>query len=178
MVDFALFGRFTLTQLTLEGFIMTITSTLISLENPVFHTYLIAAGIMILKLMLQPWMTVVRMMQVSAGFRSPEDMKKTPLNPNPNPGQTEVNEYVDRSRRINLNDLESIPGFLAAGFLFVLVNPPLLFAQIVIWTYVAARALHFLAYVTARIHDIRATFWTFSSLSVITMAVYILMQSL
>jgi len=178
MVNFLTRGRIPLPKPAQEGFIMTITTTLISLDNPVFQTYLIAAGIMLLKLMLQPWMTVYRMLKVNAGFRNPEDTKKTPVNPNPNPDQTNVNEYVDRSRRINLNDLESIPGFLAAGFLFVLVNPPLLFAQIVIWTYVAARALHFLAYVTAQIHDIRATFWTFSSLPVIAMAVYILVQVL
>ena len=100
--------------------------TILTLDNPVFHTYLLAAAIMILKLMLQPWMTVWRMMKVRAGFRSPEDAKQSPINPEPVDGQLELNEYVDRSRRLNLNDLESIPGFLAAGFLFVLVNPPLL----------------------------------------------------
>jgi hypothetical protein len=80
-------------------------------DNPAFRTYLLAALIMLLKLMLQPWM----MMQVRAGFRSPEDAKKSPLNPSPLAGQLDLNEYVDRSRRMNLNDLESIPGFLAAG---------------------------------------------------------------
>ena len=94
---------------------MNVDTALLSLENPVFQTYVIATCIMILKLMLQPWMTVVRMMRVGSGFLSPEDLKKTPLNPNPEPTQLEVNEYVDRSRRLNLNDLESIPGFLAAG---------------------------------------------------------------
>jgi hypothetical protein len=113
---------------------MNVEIAVLSLDNPVFQTYLIAASIMILKLMLQPWMTVVRMMTVGAGFRSPEDLKKTPLNPNPQPAQLEINEHVDRSRRLNLNDLESIPGFLAAGLLFVLVEPPLLLAQILIWT--------------------------------------------
>ncbi|HEY5622397.1 MAG TPA: MAPEG family protein, partial [Gammaproteobacteria bacterium] len=113
---------------------------LLTFDNPVFRTYALAATIMLLKLMLQPWMTVARMMKVNAGFRSPEDAKKSPLNPAPEPGQLDVNEYVDRSRRINLNDLESIPGFLAAGFLFVLSSPPLLLAQILIWGYVAARA--------------------------------------
>ena len=155
---------------------MSVETTLLSLDNPVFHTYVIAAAIMILKLMIQPWITVQRMMKVHAGFRSPEDMKKSPLNPEPREGQTDVNEYVDRSRRINLNDLESIPGFLAAGFLFVLVGPPLLLAQILIWTYVGARAVHFVAYSTAQLHDVRATLWTFSSLTVIAMAVYVLMQ--
>ena len=148
--------------------------TILTLDNPVFHTYLLAAAIMILKLMLQPWMTVWRMMKVRAGFRSPEDAKQSPINPEPVDGQLELNEYVDRSRRLNLNDLESIPGFLAAGFLFVLVNPPLLLAQILIWTYVGARTAHFVAYVTAQLHDVRATLWTFSSLSVIAMAGYVL----
>ena len=152
--------------------------TTLSLDNPVFHTYLIAAAIMILKLMLQPWITVQRMMKVSAGFRSPEDAKKSPLNPAPTEGQTDLNEYVDRSRRMNLNDLESIPGFLAAGLLFVMVGPPLLLAQILIWTYVVARAAHFIAYATAQLHDIRATCWTFSSLPVIVMAGYVLAKVL
>ena len=153
-------------------------ATTLSPDNPVFQTYVIVAAIMILKLMIQPWMTVWRMMQVRAGFRSPEDLKKSPLNPVPVEGQTDVNEFVDRSRRINLNDLESIPGFLAAGFLFVLVGPPVLLAKVLMWTYVAARAAHFIAYVTAQLHDIRATLWTFSSLVVIVMAAYVLWQVL
>ncbi len=153
---------------------MPVGVELLSLENPVFYTYVLAASVMLLKLMLQPWMTVIRMTTVGAGYRSPEDTKKSPVNPNPKPGQLDVNEYVDRSRRINLNDLESIPGFLIAGLLFVLSNPPLLLAQILIWTYVAARALHFAAYTTAQLHDIRAFFWTWSSVAVITMTGYVL----
>ena len=157
---------------------MPIESAILNLENPVFHAYALAASIMLLKLMIQPWITVQRMMKVGAGFRSPEDTKKSPLNPAPREGQTDINEYVDRSRRINLNDLESIPGFLAAGLLFVLAEPPLLLAQILIWTYVGARAAHFVAYATAQLHDVRAFCWTWSSLSVIAMAVYVLMQVL
>jgi glutathione S-transferase len=157
---------------------MNTESAILSIQNPVFHTYALAAAIMVLKLMIQPWITVQRMMKVQAGFRSPEDARKTPLNPEPRAGQLEVNEYVDRSRRMNLNDLESIPGFLAAGFLFVLVEPPLLLAQILIWTYVIARAAHFVAYATAQIHDIRATCWSFSSLAVIAMAVFVLIRVL
>ena len=157
---------------------MSPDSLVLSLDNPVFQTYALTASIMILKLMLQPWMTVQRMMKVRGGYRSPEDAKRTPLNPEPQPGQLEANEYVERSRRINLNDLENIPGFLAAGFLLVLVEPPLLLAQVLLWGFVAFRALHFAAYLTAQIHDIRATFWTFSSLSVIVMAVYVLVRAL
>ena len=85
---------------------------------------------MILKLMIQPWITVQRMMKVGAGF------------------------------------------------LFVLTGPPLLLAQVLIWTYVGARAAHFVAYSTAQLHDIRAFCWTWSSLAVIGMAAYVLMQVL
>jgi len=157
---------------------MTVEATILNFENPVFHTYVVVASIMILKLMLQPWMTVVRMTKAAGGYRSPEDAKKSPLNPNPNPAQLEVNEYVDRSRRLNLNDLESIPGFLAAGFLFVLTDPPLMLAQILFWAYLVARAAHFIAYTTAQLHDVRAFCWTWSSLSVIVMAGYTLAQVL
>lgn len=157
---------------------MIVDSAILTLKNPVFQTYLLAASIMILKLMLQPWMTVARMTKARAGYRSPEDAKKSPLNPEPRTGQLEINEYVERSRRMNLNDLESIPGFLAAGFLLVLVDPPLLLAQILIWTYVVSRAAHFVAYVTAQLHDIRAFCWTWSSLSVIVMAAYTLTKAL
>ena len=156
---------------------MSVDPAVLSLDNPVFRTYVLAASIMILKLMLQPWMTVVRMTKAGGGFRSPEDAKKSPLNPKPAPAQLEVNEYVDRSRRINLNDLESIPGFLAAGFLLVLSHPPLLLTQILIWTYVASRAAHFVAYVTAQLHDVRAFCWTWGSLSVIAMAGYALVKA-
>lgn len=157
---------------------MTEVSLTLSLENPVFVTYAIAASIMLLKLLLQPWMTVFRMMKVRAGFRSPEDAKRSPINPTPDPAQLEPNEYVERSRRLNLNDLESIPAFLVAGLLFVLVEPPLLLAQVLLWTYVIARAAHFIAYVTAQLHDIRATPWTVSSVSVLVMVAYTLVRVL
>lgn len=146
-------------------------------DNPVFVTYLLTASLMLLKLMLQPWMTVVRMMKVKGGYRSPEDAKKSPLNPEPAEGQLAPNEYVERSRRMNLNDVETIPGFLIAGFLFVLTDPPLLLAQILMWLFVVARLGHFFAYATAQLHDVRATFWTFSSLPVLFMAGYTLLAA-
>ena len=64
---------------------MTVASAVLSFDNPVFRTFALAASLMLLKLMLQPWMTVARMTKVKAGFRSPEDAKKSPLNPEPKP---------------------------------------------------------------------------------------------
>lgn len=153
------------------------TSSL-SLENPVFWTYALAASIMLLKLLLQPWMTVVRMMKVNAGFRNPEDAKKSPMNPSPSLAQLEPNEYVERSRRLNLNDLESIPAFLVAGLLFVMAAPPLLLAQVLIWGYVLSRAAHFVAYATAQLHEVRATFWSIGSIAVLVMVGYTIVKLL
>ena len=136
----------------------------LSLNKPLFATYVIAATLMILKAVSMSWLTVIRMMQVNGGFRSPEDLKKTPLNPAPNPKQLEPNDRVERIRRIQMNDLENLPFFLVAGFLYVLTQPSLQLAQWLLYGYVVSRFLHFAAYFTAQIHEVRATFWTIGSL--------------
>ncbi len=122
----------------------------LSFGNPLFATYVIAATIMILKAVSMSWLTVVRMMKANGGFRSPEDIRRTPLNPNPDPVQLQPNDSVERIRRIQLNDLESIPYFLVAGLLFVLAEPSLRLAQWLLYGYVVTRLLHFAAYFTAQ----------------------------
>jgi glutathione S-transferase len=107
--------------------------TSISLQNPLFATYAIAATLMILKAVGMSWLTVVRMMQEKGGFRSPEDLRKTPLNPAPHPSQLAPNERVERIRRIQMNDLENLPFFLVAGLLFILTEPSLLLARLLLF---------------------------------------------
>jgi glutathione S-transferase len=150
----------------------------LSFQNPLFSTYVIAACIMILKATMMSWLTVFRMMQVNAGFRSPEDIKKTILNPNPSSEQLAANEYVDRIRRIQLNDLENLPFFLVAGFLFILTEPSIAVARWLLYGYVISRLLHFAAYFTARTHDTRATLWTVGSLILIFMSCWTLFVAL
>ena len=139
----------------------------LNMQDPVFATYIIAATVMILKAVAMSWLTVVRMMQVKGGYRSPEDLRQTRLNPNPDPRQLQPDERVERIRRIQLNDLENLPYFLVAGFLFVLTGPSLLWAQLLLYGYVISRLLHFAAYFSAQTHDMRATFWTVGSLILI-----------
>jgi len=150
----------------------------LSLQNPVFATYVIAASIMILKAVAMSWLTVARMMQAKGGYRSPEDLRKTPLNPAPDPKQLEPNERVERIRRIHLNDLENLPFFLVAGLLFVLTNPSLLLTRWLMYGYVVSRLLHFAAYFTAQTHDMRATLWTVGSLILIFMTCWTLLAAL
>jgi glutathione S-transferase len=109
----------------------------LSLQNPLFATYVIAATLMILKAVSMSWLTVIRMMQVKGGFRSPEDIRKTPLNPEPNPKQLQPDERVERIRRIHLNDLENLPFFLMAGFLYILTEPSLLLARVLLYGYMS-----------------------------------------
>lgn len=150
----------------------------LDLQDPLAATYAIAAALMILKAAAMSWLTVYRMLQVNGGFRSPEDLRRTRLNPAPDARQLDPDERVERIRRIHLNDLENLPFFLAAGFLYVLSDPPLVLAQWLLYGYVASRLLHFAAYLGARTHDTRAALWTIGSLIIIYMACAALVAAL
>ncbi|WP_170482271.1 MAPEG family protein [Ruegeria arenilitoris] len=151
---------------------------LLNFENPVFTVYVIAASLMVLKVMGQGWMTVHRMLKVGGGWASPEDLRKGLINKNPEPSQLDVNDYVDRSRRMHRNDLENVPAFWVAGLLFVLADPVLLLAKALFYGFVAARLAHFVAYATEQSHEVRATFYTVGSVIVIYMAVHTLWSAL
>jgi len=142
----------------------------ITFQNPVFAAYAIAASLMVLKVVAMSWLTVWTMMSARSGFRSPEDLRKTPLNPKPKKSQLLPNENVERVRRIQQNDLENVPFFLVAGFLYVLTAPPLWLAQVLFYGYAVSRLLHFAAYYTAQTHDMRATLWTIGSLIIVLMS--------
>jgi glutathione S-transferase len=150
----------------------------ISFDNPLFATYVIAATILILKAAAMAWLVVIRMIRENGGFRSPEDIRRTLANPNPHPDQLAPNERVERLRRIQLNDLESLPYFFVAGFLWILTEPSLVLAQWLFYGYVVTRLAHFVAYLTAQIHDIRALLWTPGSLILIYMAASTLLTAL
>lgn len=149
-----------------------------SLENPVFVTYMIAASIMVLKIMGQGWITVYRMLRCEGGWATPEDLQAGLINRNPHPEQLEVNDYVDRSRRMHRNDLENIPAFLAAGLLFVISGPSIFLANLLMYGFVAARLLHSVAYATKQSHEVRATLYTVGSIAVIAMAAYALITAI
>jgi glutathione S-transferase len=135
----------------------------LSLHDPVFATYVIAATLMILKGVAMSWMTVTRMIGANGGFRSPEDTRKTLLNPTPSAEQLKPDERVERIRRIQLNDLESVPYFLVAGFLYVLTGPSLLLASLLFYGFVISRFLHLAAYLSAQNHETRAALWSIGS---------------
>jgi glutathione S-transferase len=146
----------------------------LTIQNPVFVIYMIAAAIMILKIMGQGWITVYRMLKINGGFASPEDLQVGLINQNPRAEQLELNDYVDRSRRMHRNDLENIPAFLACGLLFVIADPSILLAKVLMYGFVTARLLHSVAYATKQSHEVRATLYTIGSIAVVSMAIYVL----
>lgn len=150
----------------------------ISMENPVFAAYVVAASLMILKIMAQGWMTVVRMTRSAAGLLNPEDLRPGPANRKPRPDQLAPNDYVNRSRRMHLNDLENIPAFLASGLIFVAIAPAPWLACLYFILFVASRLAHTVAYATGQRHEVRATFYSIGSIVVILMAVQTLISGL
>ena len=150
----------------------------LSLTNPVFAAYVIAAALMIVKGVAMSWLTVVRMMSENGGFRNPEDTKKTLFNPRASESQLAPNDRVERIRRIQQNDLENLPYFFVAGLLYVTTAPSLLLAQFLFYGYVLTRLLHFVAYLTGQIHDIRAALWTPGSLIILFMAGSVLVSAI
>ena len=151
---------------------------MLAFDNPVFTTYAIAAALGVLKIMGQGWVTVYLMLKRGGGYASPEDLRPGLINRDPRPDQIAPDETVERSRRMHRNDLENIPAFLAVGLLFVLTDPPLIWAQVLLYGFVVARALHAVAYGASLGHEVRATFYTIGSLIVIAMALRVLAVAL
>lgn len=140
-------------------------------DNPVFRVYVIAAAIAILKMIGHAFFTVYRMQTTNRGYVTPEDLRKTMLNPNPVDGQLAIDDYVDRARRMHRNEGENTPIFLVAGLIFVAASPPLWLAWITLYGYVIARFAHAFAYVSKSSHEIRATFFTIGAILTAVMCV-------
>ncbi len=82
------------------------------------------------------------------------------------------------SAGFQLNDLENVPFFLVAAFLYILTEPSLTAARLLLYGYVASRLAHFAAYFTAQTHDMRATLWTIGSLILIYLTIRPLLAAL
>lgn len=151
---------------------------LLGFDNPVFVAFALSSAVMIVKAVAMSWLTVIRMLWFQSGFRSPEDLRRTLLNPVPDPRQLLPDERIERIRRIQQNDLENLPFFFVAGALYVLTGPPLALAQVLFYGYALSRLLHFAAYFTAQTHDVRASLWTIGSLIIVFMTLAVLVRGI
>jgi uncharacterized MAPEG superfamily protein len=147
---------------------------LFTLDNPVFRVYVIAASLVILKMIGHAFLTVYRMIRSNAGLLNPEDTRKTLLNPHPSAAQLAPNDYVERARRMHRNEGENTPLFLVAGLLLVSASPPIALASTLLFGYVATRVVHTWAYLTEQDHEVRASFYTIGATLTVGMALYAL----
>jgi len=74
-------------------------------------------------------------LDISQAFENKEDMIGTK-------DEIKKDEDVERARRAHLNDLENIPAFLLAGFMYVMTEPQPDVALWLIRIAVVARILH------------------------------------
>lgn len=114
------------------------------------------------------------MIKANAGLLNQEDLNAGPANRYPRPEQLEPNDYVERSRRIQRNDFENIPAFLACGVIFVASAPPALLANVLLFAFVVAHLAHTVAYTSKQWHELRTALYSVGSIAVIIMAVYAL----
>ncbi len=150
----------------------------LNLANPVSAAYVTCAALLVLKMVGMSWLTVYRMIRINGGMRNPEDANPGLANPQPRAGQLDPVDYVERVRRVHLNDLENLLPFLAIGWLYVITNPDPTLARILFYGYVVSRLLHSAAYLAARPHEWRAALWSVGALILIGMSMVTLWAGL
>jgi hypothetical protein len=94
------------------------------------------------------------------------------------PEQEYFSDGISEDIITDLSKLSELNVIARIGLLFVLTNLSLALARWLLYGYVVSRLLHFVAYFTAQIHDIRATFWTVGSLILIFMTCWTLFAAL
>ncbi|KAK6639479.1 hypothetical protein RUM43_007752 [Polyplax serrata] len=115
-------------------------SNLMSFDNPVFKSYAFYVGVLVLKMLLMSLLTG-RMRFKKRVFCNPEDTKGMK-----NAKVKFDDPDVERARRAHLNDLENIPVFFVAAWLFLLTDPPVFLAVNLFRVFAIARILHTVVY--------------------------------
>ncbi|KAK7590439.1 hypothetical protein V9T40_002052 [Parthenolecanium corni] len=115
------------------------SSNLLSLENPVFKTYLFYASILVGKMLIMSPLTA-RWRFRKGVFATPED---TVLRKD---SKVKHDDDVERVRRAHLNDLENIPIFLISCCFYILTDPHTFIAINLIRVFTICRIIHTYVY--------------------------------
>ncbi|CAG9760287.1 unnamed protein product [Ceutorhynchus assimilis] len=113
-------------------------TSILSIENPQFSTYLIVASLLVLKMCFLTLLTIFQR-QKNKVFISEEDTKVFP-------GTVGANPDVERVRRAFQNDLENIPAFLFISFAYLFVGVPNWVVHFIFYLFLIARTLHSFVY--------------------------------
>ncbi len=142
-------------------------TNLLSLANPAFKTYVLAATFVGLHLVLLAlWTGTVR--AIRKVFVWPEDARL-------NKGETSPTEHPDvlRVQRAHANLIENALPFLMIGLAYVATGASECGAQILLYGFVAARVLHSVFYLAGR-QPFRTIMFGIGVISIGTMAIQVL----
>lgn len=144
------------------------------LPHPAFRTYALCAAILALKMLFSAVYTAVQRGRHQA-YANPEDARA--FGPAGATVSAAEPTAVARALRIQRNDGENIPLFLAIALTYVLAGASPLGAAAYCWTFTLARIGHTVAY-TWDLQPWRAIFWGVGVLAIVGMAVQLLLAVL
>uniref|UniRef100_A0A1B6JYG5 Microsomal glutathione S-transferase 1 n=1 Tax=Homalodisca liturata TaxID=320908 RepID=A0A1B6JYG5_9HEMI len=120
---------------------MVAPEKLLTVENPVFQTYLFYSSVLAVKMIAMSYLTAKIRFQKLV-FASPEDITF-----NPKKAKVKYDDPdVERIRRAHLNDLENIPLFLIVALVYVMSDPNPWIANNIFRIFTLARIFHTVVY--------------------------------
>nr|DAD54393.1 TPA_exp: glutathione S-transferase 1 [Aphis glycines] len=148
------------------------TMGLLMISNPVFECYAFYSCILILKMIVMSFLTVLQRFRKKI-FISPEDTAISKGG-----GEVKYDDPdIERVRRAHLNDLENIPIFLITGLLLVASNPPEIIANNLFRIYTFVRIMHTIAYAVIILpQPTRAIFFIAGVVINIIMIIYVILS--
>ncbi|XP_045460986.1 microsomal glutathione S-transferase 1-like [Harmonia axyridis] len=133
------------------------------INDPLYRSYFYYCSILVLKMLMMSALTGIKRM-IFRIFINPEDSAVFKA-------KITTNERVERVRRAHLNDLENIPLFFVAAFIFCLTGPSLAWATLLFKTFTYTRIVHTLVYaVYPVVQPTRMIVWTIGYLIIGYMA--------
>ncbi|XP_018333343.1 microsomal glutathione S-transferase 1 [Agrilus planipennis] len=120
---------------------MPAINEILSVENPVFRSYMFYGSVLVVKMLVMSLLTARQRIKNKA-FANPEDAELNKV-------KVKVHEDVERVRRAHLNDVENILPYFLVSFGYLLTNPAPFVAIWLFRVYTAARFAHTLVYAVA-----------------------------
>jgi len=140
------------------------------IAHPAFRTYALCSAILGLKMLFSAIYTGVQR-QRNQGYINAEDARA--FGRSGARAGTEEAPAVAHALRIQRNDLENIPLFLAIGMIFVLAGAAPIWAVVYCWAFTLARIAHTIAY-TWNLQPWRAIFYGIGSVAILAMIIHII----
>jgi glutathione S-transferase len=150
-------------------------------ENEVFRAYALSAVLLTLKMMAASF-NVTRLRFTYGAFKYDEDYigkegGKKALSERAKEAIAKAEPLIQRAYGLHVNDMENIYVFYTIGFLYALSSPPVFWAKVLFYGYLAARFMHSVAYLLA-LQPWRALFYMANVSIISVMCIHLLFHLL